>query len=137
MMKNRIVPVLAILVIVFAVFLLNSCDLAITKEQRISLFVDDLNQDPRPNSIRYNFSPSCAIYATLDGAFFSTDFQTDSIPYSVYNLNLNADPVTGTISGTGTGGTFGGPWSIEFTMVKDGLDWLILKLRLQGTTIVQ
>lgn len=135
-MKNRIVPLLAILVIVFVVFLLNSCDLAVTKEQRISLFVDDLNQDPRPNSIRYNFSPSCVIYGTIDGAFFSFDFPTGSISYSVYSLDLNADPVTGTISGTG--GTFGGPWSIEFTMVKDGLDWLIIELWLEGAgTVVQ
>ena len=134
-MKNRLISVLIIIVVVFAAFLFNSCDLAITKEQRISLFVDDLNQYPRPNSIRYNFSPSCVIYSTIDGDFFSTDFQTDSIPYSVYSLDLNADPVTGTISGTG--GTFAGPWSIEFTMVKDGLDWLILELWLEksGTVV--
>ena len=135
-MKTRLISILAVIAIVFVAFLFNSCDLAVTKEQRISLFVDDLNQDPRPNSIRYNFSPSCVVYSTIDGAFFSTDSPTSSISYSAYSLDVGGNPVTGTISGTG--GTFGGPWSIEFTMVKDGLDWLILELWLEGAgTVVQ
>jgi hypothetical protein len=136
-MKIRLISVFVVLMVVAVVILFHSCDMfGVTKEQRITVLVEDLNQNPRPNSIRYNFSPSCVVYSTIDSTFFNTDFQMDSIPYTVYNLNLDSDPVTGTISGTG--GSFGGPWSIEFTMVQDGSDWLILELWLEiAGTVVQ
>ena len=135
-MKIRLLPILMVILLLLVVLFFNSCGLGLTKEQRIISFVEDLNQNPRSDSIRYNFSPSCTIYGTLTGTFFNTEFETDSIPFTVYNLNLDADPVTGTISGTG--GSFGGPWSIEFTLVKDGLEWMILELWLEKSgTVVQ
>jgi hypothetical protein len=126
-MKIRLLPFFLIIVSIFGIVSLQNCDLlGVTKEQRISFFTDDLNLDPIPNSVQSNFSPSCTIYDTIDGTLMRLSFPSSSIPYTVYNLDQDSNPVTGTISGTG--GTFGGPWSIEFTMVKDGNDWLILEL---------
>ena len=133
-MKIRFISVFAVILLVAAVLI--SCGLfGFTKEQRITAFIEDLNQNPRANSIRYNFSPSCTVYNTIDGTFFNIDFPTDSIAYSISSLNLDADPVTATIAGTG--GSFGGPFTIEFTLVQDGFDWFILKLVLDGSTIVE
>jgi hypothetical protein len=134
-MKIRLLPFFLIIVSIFGIVSLQNCDLlGVTKEQRISFFTDDLNLDPIPNSVQSNFSPSCTIYDTIDGTLMRLSFPSSSIPYTVYNLDLDSNPATGTISGTG--GTFGGPWSIEFTMVKDGNDWLILELWVESLGII-
>lgn len=135
-MKIKLISVSMIIVLLLVVVLLNSCDLfGVTKDQRITSFVEDLNQNPRPNSIQSNFSSSGTIYNTLNGAFFDIDFPTSSIPYAVSNLDLDSDPVTGTISGTGDP-AFGGSCAIEFTMVKEKSDWLILELWVEFAGIV-
>ena len=133
-MKVNSISTILVILLVLVTFSMTSCTI-IAKEQRISLFIADLNEDPRPNSIRYHFSPSATLYGTITSAFFNSDFPTNSISYSISNIDLGSDPITATISGTG--GDFLGPFTIEFTMVEEDLDWLILKLVMDGSTIVQ
>lgn len=134
-MKNKSI-IITVLIALTVLFAITSCELVpISVEQRISLFLADLNQDPRPDSIRYNFSSSCLDYGTIDGDYFLGDFPLTAILYSVSIPDYGADPVAGTISGTG--GTFGTDVPIEFTMVKESSDWFILKLVLDTATIVE
>lgn len=132
-MKINSISAILVILLVLVAFSMTSCTV-IVKEQRISLFIADLNEDPRPNSIRYHFSPSATLYGTITGAFFNPHFPTDSIPYSISNIDLGSDPITATIAGTGGG--FGVPVTIEFTMVEEDLDWLILGLVVDGGTVV-
>ena len=89
-MKIKPISIALILLVVLFAFSMTSCEL-ISKDQRISLFIADLNENPRPDSIRFHFSPSATQYPTIDGTFFNIDFPTDSIQYSISNLNLGAD----------------------------------------------
>ena len=138
-MKKR--AILAGLILVLAVMLmLEGCGLfGVTTEQRISFFLDDLNQSPRPDSIRFNFSTSCQDYDQITGLTFGQfdEFPWESIPYTLNIPNYDVNPVTGTISGK-AGGTFGAAaLDIEFTMIKEGYDWYILELVLVTNVIVQ
>ncbi len=134
-MKIKAIGAAVILILVLALGLvLSGCEQGVSKEERIDLFLDDLNQDPRPNSIRYHFSESCADYSTITGDYFQPDFPVGSIPYSVSISNYDPNPVSGMISGTG--GVFGDPVPVVFTMSKDGKDWHILKLVLDGVNVV-
>jgi hypothetical protein len=117
---------------------IQGCDLSgVSVDSRIDSFLADLNQAPRPDSIRFNFSESCLDYATITGLTFGevAEFPWDSIPYFISISDYDANPVVGTISGTG--GSFGSAKTIEFTMTEDGSDWYILKLVLGASTIVQ
>lgn len=138
MKRNLIIA--SILVLLSLLLVLEGCELLGVKiEERIEMFLADLNNEPRPDSIRFNFSKSCQDYDTITGSTFGQydDFPWDSIPYTLNISDYDGNPVTGTISGK-VGGSFGGtPLSIEFTMEKDGSDWYILKLVLSGSTIVQ
>jgi hypothetical protein len=127
----------AVLIAALALALVfTGCKQGVSKEERIDMFLEDLNKDPRPNSIRYNFSEACTDYGTITGAQFEIHFPVDSIPYSLSIGNYDPNPVTGTISGK-TGGGFGNdPLAIAFTMTKDGDDWYILKLVLDVNTVV-
>jgi len=137
-MKERSIAVGGVIIALLLLLVFNGCNLlGVSKEQRISLFLDDLNQNPRPNSIRFHFSSSCSDYDIIDGGYFSgvSDFPENSIPYAFTISSYDPDIVTGTASGTA--GSFGGPWPIEFTMVRERFDWYILKLVLDGSVIVQ
>jgi len=137
MKTKSIITITAIIIALAFLLVIDGCkdEQSISKEQRISLFLDDLNQAPRPDSIRFHFSSSCADYATIDGGYFSNVdfFPEDSIPYSFGITDYDPNPVIGTASVTA--GSFGGPWQIEFTMTKDGSDWYILKLVLEGVPV--
>jgi hypothetical protein len=135
-MRIKAIWAAAVLILALALALVfTGCKQGVSKAERIDMFLEDLNKDPRPNSIRYNFSEACADYAAITGAHFQTDFPVESIPYSLSIGDYDPNPVTGTISGTGA--AFGPPASIAFTMTKDGDDWYILKLVLEGKTIVE
>ena len=137
-MKKR--AILAGLILVLAVMLmLEGCGLfGVTTEQRISFFLDDLNQSPRPDSIRFNFSTSCQDYDQITGLWFgeSAEFPCDSIPYTLNISNYDVNPVTGTISGKALGSFGGTALDIEFTMIQEGFDWYILELVLDGGVVV-
>jgi hypothetical protein len=138
-MKRRVI-VLGIIIIISFFLILEGCGLfGVSVEKRIDTFLADLNQAPRPNSIRYNFSESCQDYDEITGLTFGEfdEFPWDSIPYTLNISDYDANPVTGTISGK-VGGSFGGtPVFIEFTVVKEGFNWYILKLVLGVNTIVE
>ena len=120
-------------------FTLVSCDLlGVSKEQRVTMFLDDLNLSAR-NNMYLNFDPSSTLYGGIDDVFFYTHFPTESIPYYLTNQNFDTDPVTATIMGqTSTGNDFSpAPLEIRFTMTQDGFDWYISELWLEGSgTIV-
>lgn len=132
-------------VIIFLAFIglitatLFSCDLlGVSKEQRVTMFLDDLNLSDRSN-MYLNFDSSITLYGGIDDGFFHTHFPTDSIPYNLTNQNFDVDPVTATIMGqTGTGNDFSpAALEIHFTMTQDGSEWYISELWLEGSgTIV-
>ena len=135
---KRILIIAGILVVLTILLVTQGCGLVgVTVEQRIDSFLADLNQSPRPDAIRFNFSTTCIDYDTITGLTFGEfdEFPWSSIPYYLNISNYDVNPVTGTISGTG--GSFGGAKTIEFTMIQDGFDWYILKLVLNSITIVQ
>jgi hypothetical protein len=132
-MKIKAIWAAAVLILALAL-VFTGCKQGVSKEERIDMFLEDLNKDPRPSTIRYNFSEACTDYDTITGAYFQPHFPVDSIPYSLSIGNYDPNPVTGTISGTDDG--FGLPAPIAFTMTKDGDDWYILKLVLDVNTVV-
>ena len=132
-MKLKII-VIGVILALTLLLVFTGCEVGISKKDRINSFLDDLNENPIPNSIRYNFSSSCQDYGIFTGTYFAGDFPTDSIPYSFAISDYDPSVITGTASGTA--GSFGGPFSIEFTMTKDGSDWYILKIVLDGSNIV-
>jgi hypothetical protein len=134
-MRIKVIWAAAVLIAALALLLVfTGCKQGVSKEERIDMFLEDINKDPIPNTVRYNFSSSCTIYTTIDGTLIAGDFPSGSIPYTLSIPDYGSNPVTGTISGTD--GAFVPPVSIEFTMTKDGDDWYILKLVLDGATIV-
>ena len=135
-MKKSKAIVIILIAISVVVLTFQGCDLGLTKELRIAAFLDDLNQNPRSDSMRYHFHPSASQYYTIVGGTFD-DFTTDSIPYILSNLDFSSDVVTGTVMGS-TNDFSLSPLAIEFTMEKDGFDWLIRKLWVDSYgTIVQ
>lgn len=108
-------------------------------EVRIDSFLTDLNDDR--SNIYLNFHPtlSADYDAIKNGTLpdWSTLFPTAGYtPYVITGLNTS-DPtnVTGTIDESGLHGW--GPKPIVFRMAKDGFDWMIEELDLDGVSIVK
>jgi hypothetical protein len=129
---KAIIVVLAIISVFILSF--NSCELGLTKELRIAAFLDDLNQNPRSDSMRYHFHPSAGQYDTIVAGTFN-DFTTLSIPYVFSSMNYSGNPVTGMVMGS-TIDFSAAPLWIEFTMEQDGINWLILKLEVQNYGVI-
>lgn len=134
-MKNKN-ALFILLIILVAVLSFDSCSLFGVKiDERIDAFIDDLNNDR--NSIYLNFHPSgTADYNAIKAPITSWDiwFPTGET-YSLSNLDDgDSDSVTATITSTDSGGW--GSKSAIFKMAKDGCDWMIEELTLDGTLIV-
>ena len=115
---------------------LVSCSLlGISKEQRVTMFLDDLNLSDRSN-MYLNFDPSITLYGGIDDPFFQIHFPIESIQYYLTNQNFNSDPITATIMGQ-TADFSVAPLEIRFTMTQDGFDWYIseLWLEISGTIV--
>lgn len=135
-MKIRNIILLIILGIIIIVGFAG-CSLFGTKiDERIDSFISDLNND-RANAYT-NFHPDKTDwYNNIKPAtFWDTDFPIGTPDYNLSGLDDgDSDNVTATIDGAADNG-FGGPKPIKFKMAKDGFDWMIEELTLDGTKIV-
>ena len=132
--KNIILLILLSLIIIVG---FAGCSLFGTKiDERIDSFISDLNND-RANAYN-NFHPDKTTdYSVIKPAtYWDTDFPSGTPDYSISGLDdSDSDNVTATIDGAADTG-FGGPKPIKFKMAKDGYDWMIEELTLDGTLIV-
>jgi len=123
-----------ILLIIFVVALsFESCSLFGTKiDERIDAFISDLNSDR--NNIYANFHPSeTADYDAIKNPTVWESWFDPAETYSLSNLDDgNSDSVTAVITGSGAFG----PSDATFKMAKDGFDWMIEELTVQGLTPV-
>ena len=131
--KNALFVLLIILVVALS---FESCSLFGTKiDERIDAFIDDLNNSDRSN-VYTNFHPDkTADYNAIKDPSTTWDiwFPVADIPYSISNLDdSDSDSVTAVISSSGTFG----PSNATFKMAKDGFDWMIEELTVQGLTPV-
>jgi hypothetical protein len=119
-----------------ALALLYACNLPVTIEKRIELFVIDLNGDR--GLVYLNFKPVDPLDADAikPATFWDITFPSGDAPYAIAGLDAS-DPsnVTGIMTGPSPPAFFG-PSPIKFVMVQEGLDWYIQELYLDGSTIV-
>lgn len=100
-MKIRVFSIIAV-VLVLIVFTFEGCNLlGVSKQERIELFIEDLNEDPRPSSINYHFSETCIDKPIIDEDYFTDDFPVGEQPYTLSVSDFEANPITGNIYGTG------------------------------------
>ena len=116
------------------------CDLlGVSVQDRVSLFLADLNSTDR-SDIYLNFHPALTVdYSALQGGAFpdwSTLFPTGgNIPYSINNLDT-ADP--GNVTGDFV--SINGVWLTHpfvFRMAQDGPDWMIQEMDFNGSNIIK
>ena len=122
------------------VLAIGGCDLiGVSIQDRVSLFLADLNSLDR-SQIYLNFHPTLTNdYSAIQNETlpdWALLFPTGTyIPYSISGLDTS-DPwnVFGSINSID--GAWGGAKSIIFRMAKDGPDWMIRELDLDGSNLV-
>lgn len=135
---TRLHPALALSALVL---LLGGCALfGTSKAERVTLFENDLNGNRQfayqnflaAATADYSFIANTDPVATWDQWFPPAEYP-DETPYAFTFEDTTTDSVTVTV--TGPVG-FGGPKTLVFGMVRDGLYWYIERLTLDGTVIV-
>ena len=123
--------------------LLGGCTpFGIDVHDRISLFAANLNAVDR-STINDQFDkPLVTMIATMNTAWWNTNFPPPPDPEHAYSVTLldYVDPanVVATIMGPPLfNGLSGAPLNAVFVMSKEGADWLILKISLNGTVVIQ
>ena len=126
--------------IAFLALLLGSCAIAgVDTRDRLALFVTTLNGDR--SSINANFDQSLtANLPTMSAAWWSANFPGPSDSDHLYGITLldYSDPtnVVATIMGPPAFNlNQGTPRSAVLVMSKEGLDWFIERLYMDGSTV--
>ena len=138
-MKIRYVSLLIVLFAALA-FILDACNLLDTDlMDRINLFANGLNSSDR-SSINANFDPSLTqSLGAMNAAWWASNFPVPPDANHLYSISLidysNPANVTATITGPPAfnGGT-GLAVNAVFVMSKEGENWFIEKLFLNGST---
>jgi hypothetical protein len=120
----RLALLAAVLVLAF-----GGCSLfPVSIEERIQLFMDDLNKTDR-SMIYLNFHPTLTTdYDAIQGGTHLPDwdvpFAVAYISYSIADLDpSNPSTVTGNINTAY--GAWAGPKAVVFRMAQDGANWMI------------
>jgi len=129
-----------ILLAAILVLALAGCDLlGVSVQDRVTLFLADLNSSDRSN-IYLNFHPTLTNdYAAIQNETYpdwSTLFPTNTyLPYSITSLDTS-DPwnVTGLINSVN--GAWAGPKPIVFRMAQEGTSWMIQEFDFDGGNII-
>jgi hypothetical protein len=121
--------------------LVFGCGFGVTIDQRLEQFITDLNVAIRDNTMYLNLDPGLADYDALAiGAYWDGAFPDGGTTpaYGLTGISINdAGDGTATVLAMIAGpGSFGGPWSIEFGLVRIGFDWFIGSITLDGFPVV-
>jgi hypothetical protein len=127
----------------FLVFLLGSCAIAgIDTRDRLAVFVTTLNSTDR-STINSNFDQSLtANLPLMDAAWWSANFPGPTDSDHTYGITLleYSDPanVVATIMGPPAFNLDSGyPRNAVLVMSREGLDWFIEKVYLDGVPLIQ
>lgn len=141
MSLKRVVLLSAVALGVLA--LVTGCFFGISINQRLEQFVADLNLADR-SSLYLNLDPNLPDYDALkDPAYWSgsegwfPDGGTTPLYALTDVVTNNAGDGTATVTASIDGpAMFGGPWVIDFALVRDGFDWFISSITLDGDQVV-
>ncbi|TVR70363.1 MAG: hypothetical protein EA427_06100 [Spirochaetaceae bacterium] len=111
-----------------AALVLTGCpddkDDSVTMDQRINLFINDVNADNYGNLWTHMHPDSSAYTQRRDASTWTADFPRGDRPFSITTLNISGSTVSTTITSSGSGLYSGS--SITFTMQLSGKDvWAI------------
>jgi len=110
-------------------FLFSGCPqlVSVSIEDRIDMFLTDLTTDSSRTGIYKNLHPDIQDPWKAPEAWEATDFQWDYHPFDFLGMSYFSSSANGTM-------TYGGPLSadIDFVMKKDGDDWYILSITVNG-----
>ncbi len=135
-MKNKIIIYFIILIVLVMV---SSCkeddDESVSIEERISMFMDDINSLDR-SSVYKNIHPDADQYdACKPDTYWNTRFQTSAISYSLSSTSKSGGTYTATINSTGAWGYDGR--TAVFAMLEDDEDvWKIKEITIDGDIII-
>jgi hypothetical protein len=121
--------------------LVLGCGFGVTIDQRLEQFIEDLNVTSRDNTVYLNFDPGLGDYDALAiGAYWDGVFPDGgtTLAYALSEISINdAGDGTATVLAMIDGPvSFGGPWAIEFGLVRIGFEWFIGSITLDGATVV-
>jgi hypothetical protein len=132
--------VAATFVALLLVFALGSCGIAgVDIRDRLAMFATTLNSTDR-SAINANFDQARTQYLPLmNSAFWNTNFPAPPDSDHLYGITLldysNPSQVVATIMGPpGFNLNTGVPRNAVFVMSKEGLDWFIQQLYLDGSS---
>jgi len=129
------VAIVVIVLFSFGLLLYTGCKSSISIEERIEMFVTDLNTK-RGNAYS-NFQTDDPLdYDAIKAAdFWEIDFPVgDSTPYTY--SNLNTDVPSNVIMSMYGPTVFVSPKTVKFVMVQEGKDWYIRELYIEGNPII-
>jgi hypothetical protein len=137
-MKMKIKHIFSlVLLLIFILFCYLGCDFAVSIEQRVDIFITDLNTDR--DAAYLNFLPDDPLdYDAIKAAsFWQTPFPVgDGTPYSYSAGDLDtSNPSSVTLELYGPS-AFAPPKTITFVMIQDGLSWYIRELYKEGVGAV-
>jgi hypothetical protein len=141
MSRKYILPA-AMIASLLLVFLGGCTPFGIDVHDRLSMFVTSLNAVDR-STINTQFdTPLVTMIPTLTTAWWNTNFPPPPDPEHAYSVTLldYVDPanVVATIMGPPLfNGLSGAPLNAVFVMSKEGADWFILRVSLNGTVVIQ
>ena len=141
-MRRKHILAAALIASLLLVLLGGCSQFGIDVHDRLSLFAANLNAVDRSTLNDQFDKPLVTMIATMNTAWWNTNFPPPPDPEHAYSVTLldYVDPanVVATIMGPPLfNGFSAAPVNAVFVMSKEGADWFILKVSLNGTVVIQ